>query len=109
MPGSSGPSNGRRVMMAAAVSCAARHVVVSVTVHDARQATAAGGAGDAHHRTTPKGTVQAETVKVSSSPFVNGPGAVTLAGTGSTGFSGDGGAASSAELDAPGGIADRRP
>ena len=39
------------------------------------------------------------------SPFVGGPGAVTVAGTGDAGFSGDGGSALSAELDGPSAVA----
>jgi hypothetical protein len=42
------------------------------------------------------------------SPFVTGPGAETVAGTGEQGFSGDKGDASAAELDAPGGLAEDR-
>ena len=61
---------------------------------------------DARHGAIAAETLPAETVKVSSSPFANGPGAITLAGTGSTGFGGDGGLATSAELAAPGGIAE---
>lgn len=43
-----------------------------------------------------------------NSPFVAGSGALTLVGTGSPGFSGDSGKASSADIDAPGGLADDR-
>ncbi len=50
----------------------------------------------------------AETLSASPSPFVNGAGAVTLVGTGAAGFAGDGGAARSAELNGPGGIAEDR-
>src|ERR1700683_1241870 len=46
------------------------------------------------------------TLRSEISPFVSGPGAVTVAGTGAPGFSGDDGAASVAELDEPGGIAE---
>jgi hypothetical protein len=93
-----------RVVTAAAVSMLTA-VVVSTLVTSS-VGTAAGRVGDARHSTVPVETPPAETVKVSSSPFVNGPGAVTLAGTGSTGFGGDGGLATSAELAAPGGIAE---
>ena len=44
----------------------------------------------------------------SSSSFEVGPDAVTLAGTGAPGFAGDGGIATSAELDAPEAIAEDR-
>ena len=47
-------------------------------------------------------------LSTSSSPFVNGGGAVTLVGTGAAGSSGAGDVASSAELDGPGGIAEDR-
>jgi len=49
-----------------------------------------------------------DTLSASSSPFVNGAGAVTLVGTGAPGSSGNGAIASLAELDGPGGIAEDR-
>jgi hypothetical protein len=49
--------------------------------------------------------VDSSSVAAIANPFASGAGAVTIAGTGSAGFSGDPGAASSAELDSPSGIA----
>ncbi len=53
-----------------------------------------------------RGLQSTETANVSSSPFVSGSGAVTLAGNGSAGFASDGGVAVSAELNGPSGIAE---
>ena len=56
-------------------------------------------------KSSPRQTVG---VRYENSPFVAGPGAVTVAGNGTQGFAGDAGNASEAELDAPGGLAEDR-
>ena len=69
---------------------------------------------DGTHRALASEPRRAETVHTSSSSFDSsssfevGPDAVTLAGTGAPGFAGDGGIATSAELDAPEAIAEDR-
>jgi sugar lactone lactonase YvrE len=89
----------RRFILVVTVSMLAAALIVTQVARSG--GTAASRADDARRVPMP-----AETVNISSSPFVSGPGAVTLAGTGSTGFAGDGGVAVSAELAAPDAIAE---
>ena len=91
----------RVVVVAASALCAAGAVAILASPHTL--ATVSNRPGASHHK--PRA---ADTVSTSSSPFVNGPGAVTLVGTGAAGSSPDGAVASSAELDGPGGIAEDR-
>ncbi len=92
--------NRNRAVATAAASLLAAAVVSTVVVSSVVGA-ATSGADAARH-----GSNTAAAVVVDTSPFVSGPGAVTLAGTGSPGSEGEGGAATSAELDGPTGIAE---
>ena len=91
----------RAVAVAVATLCAAGVVVILASPRTV--ARPAHGSDLARHEA--RGT---DALSSSSSPFVDGAGALTLAGTGAAGSSGGDAVATSAELDGPGGIAEDR-
>jgi hypothetical protein len=96
---SSWPKRARRSIFVAGIAC----IVAGATALAANAAAGVSSSSSVHTG----GGVQHESTATypSQAVFSNGPGAVTIAGTGEAGFAGEAGPATASELSAPGGVA----